>query len=111
MISDDPNFLGSSLEPFQTVEYSCRAVEKGLGENLPTVVKEGTMSQSRIAEWSYYLACGSAAVAIIYRAFWFGSLGARLFGAPRVVPHNFVDLSILLFVVSIASNARAMVHR
>jgi hypothetical protein len=27
-----------------------------------------------------------------------------------VVPHNFLDLSILLFVVSIASNARAMVH-
>jgi hypothetical protein len=43
---------------------------------------------------------------------WFGGLGARLFGStPSVVPHNFLDLSILLFVVSIASNARAMVHR
>ena len=69
------------------------------------------MFQSRIAEWSYYLACVSAAVAIIYRALWFGGLGARLFGEPRVVPHNFVDLSILLFVVSIASNARMIVHR
>ena len=69
------------------------------------------MFHSRIAEWSYYLACVSAAVAIIYRALWFGGLGARLFGEPRVVPHNFVDLSILLFVVSIASNAREMVHR
>jgi hypothetical protein len=67
------------------------------------------MFQSKIAEWSYYLGCVSAAVAIVYRALWFG--GARLFGAPRVVPHNFLDLSILLFVVSIASNARAMVHR
>jgi hypothetical protein len=45
-------------------------------------------------------------VAIVYRALWF----ARLFGAPRVVPHNFLDLSILLFVGSIASNARGMVH-
>ena len=69
------------------------------------------MFQSRIAEWSYYLGCVSAAAAIVYRALWFGSLGERLFGAPRVVPHNFLDLSILLFVVSIASDACAMVHR
>jgi len=69
------------------------------------------MFQSRIAEWSYYLACVSAAVAIVYRALWFGGLGARLFGEPSVVPHNFLDLSILLFVISIASNARAIVHR
>ena len=52
------------------------------------------MFQSKIAEWSYYLGCVSAAVAIVYRALWFG--GARLFGAPRVVPHNFLELSILL---------------
>jgi len=69
------------------------------------------MLQSRIAEWSYYLGCVSAAAAIVYRALWFGSLGAHLFGAPRVLPHNLMELSILLFVVSIASNARAMVHR
>jgi hypothetical protein len=69
------------------------------------------MLQSKIAEWSYYLGCVSAAVAIIYRTLWLGSLGARLFGAPRVLPHNLVELSILLFVVSLASNARAMVHR
>ena len=70
------------------------------------------MLQSTIAEWSYYLGCLSAAIAIIYRIFWFGGLGARLFGAaPRIVPHSFVDLSILLLVLSIASNARGMVHR
>ena len=69
------------------------------------------MFQSRIAEWSYYLACVSAVVAIVYRVLWFGGWGARLFGTPPVVPHNFLDLSILLFVISIASNARAMVHR
>jgi hypothetical protein len=69
------------------------------------------MFQSKIAEWSYYLGCISAAVAIVYRAFWFVGLGARLFGAPRVVPHDFVNLSILLFLVSIASNARTMVRR
>jgi hypothetical protein len=69
------------------------------------------MFQSKIAEWSYYLGCLSAAAAIVYRALWLGSLGERLFGTPPVVPHNFLDLSILLFVISIASNARAMVHR
>jgi hypothetical protein len=57
------------------------------------------MFQSRIAEWSYGLGCVSAAVAIVYRSLWF--VGARLFGAPRLVLDNFVELSILLFVVSI----------
>jgi hypothetical protein len=69
------------------------------------------MFQSKIAEWSYYLGCVSAAVAVIYRVLWFGGLGARLFGAPRVVPHNLMELSILLLVISIASNAHAMVQR
>ena len=69
------------------------------------------MFRSRIAEWSYQLGCVSAVVAIVYRMLWVGGLGARLFGAPRIVPHNFIDLSILLFVLSIASNAHAMVHR
>jgi hypothetical protein len=69
------------------------------------------MFHSKIAEWSYYLGCVSAAVAVIYRVLWFGGLGARLFGAPRVVPHSFVDLSILLLVISIASSAHTMIHR
>jgi hypothetical protein len=69
------------------------------------------MSRLRIAEWSYQLGLVSAAVAIIYRVLWVGGLGARLFGTPRIVPHNFVDFSILLLVISIASNAHALVHR
>lgn len=70
------------------------------------------MLGSRIAEWSYRLGCVSAVVAVIYRALWFGGIGMRLFGAaPRVAPHNFVDLSILLLVISVASNAQAMVDR
>jgi uncharacterized membrane protein YidH (DUF202 family) len=69
------------------------------------------MFQSRLGEWSYYLGCASAAVAIVYRALWFGSLGARLFGSTGVGPHHLMELSILLFVVSIASNVHAMVHR
>jgi hypothetical protein len=69
------------------------------------------MFQSRITEWSYYLGFMSAAAALVYRALWFGSLGARLFGVSRVLPHNLVELSILLFVASIASNAHTMVHR
>jgi hypothetical protein len=64
------------------------------------------MFQSRIAEWSYYLGCISAAVTIVYRALLLAS--PRLFGTPRVVPHQFLELSILLFVVSIASTACAM---
>ena len=67
------------------------------------------MFQARLAEWSYYLGCVSTAVAIVYRLFWFGGLGARLFGAaPRVIPHSFLDLSILLFVLSIASSTQTM---
>jgi len=69
------------------------------------------MFQSKIAELSYYLGCVSAAAAIVYRVLWFGGLGRRLFGAPSVVPHNFMELSILLLVLSIASNAHEMVHR
>jgi hypothetical protein len=69
------------------------------------------MSRLRIAGWSYILGWVSAAVAIIYRVLWFGGLGARLFGAePRVVPHNFMDLSILLFVISIASYTHEIAH-
>ena len=69
------------------------------------------MFQSKIAEWAYYLGFLSTATAIVYRLFWFGALGARLFGAaPRIVPHNFLELSILLFVLSIASNTRALVY-
>jgi len=69
------------------------------------------MFRLRIAEWTYQLGCISAAAAVIYRVLWVGGLGARLFGAPRVVPHNLMELSILLLVISIASNAHALVHR
>ena len=69
------------------------------------------MLQSRIAEWSYKLGCVSAAAAIVYRVLWFGGLGVRLFGRLRVVPHNLMELSILLLVISIAGNAQTLVHR
>lgn len=64
------------------------------------------MFQSRIAEWSYYFGCLSAAVTIVYRALLLAD--PRLFGRARVVPHQLLELSILLFLVSIASTARAM---
>ena len=69
------------------------------------------MFQSRIAEWSYYLGLISAAAALVYRALWFGSLGVRLFGVSRILPLNLIELSILLFVASIASNAHTTAHR
>ena len=83
--------------------------EKGWAE--AAYSREGAMFQSRIGEWSYYLGCAIAVVAIVYRALWFGSLGARLFSSPGVAPHHLMELSILLFVVSIASNVHAMVQR
>lgn len=64
------------------------------------------MFQSRIAEWSYYLGCLSGVVTIVYRALLLAD--PRIFGRARVVPHQFLELSILLFLVSIASTARAM---
>ena len=100
------------LEPPHTLEYACDAVEEELGQSCSRGGSlEGTMFQSRIAEWSYYLGFVSAAAALVYRALWFGTLGARLFGASRVLPHNLLELSILLFVTSIASNVRATSHR
>jgi len=73
-------------------------------------IGEGPMIRSRIAEWSYQLGCVSAVVAVVYRVLWFGGLGARLFGKPYIVPHHFMDLSILLLVISIARNAKALVE-
>jgi hypothetical protein len=70
------------------------------------------MFRLRIAEWSYQLGCVSAVVAIVYRVLWFGGIGARLFGTePGVIPHHFVELSILLPVISIACNVGTMVRR
>jgi hypothetical protein len=103
--------LRQFLERFHALGYACGAVEEERGQSCPTVLLGGNDVSIENAEWSYYLGCVSAAVAIVYRAFWFGALGACLFGAPRVVPHNFLELSILLFVVAIAGNAHVMVHR
>jgi hypothetical protein len=80
-------------------EYPDSAVE--------TIQGEKKMPLSKVADWSYKLGSVAAAVAILYRLLWFGGLGERLFGAPHVLPHNFVELSILLLVLSIASNAHA----
>jgi hypothetical protein len=99
-------------ERFNPPEYACRRREKCSTKRAYDGFEEETMFRQKIAEWSYQLGFISAVVAVIYRALWFGGIGARLFGAaPRIVPHNFVDLSILLFVISIASNADALVHR
>src|SRR5579864_5344725 len=93
-------------------EYSCRTGKRSSTKLACSGFEEGTMFRSRIAEWSYQLGCLSAVVAIIYRVVWFGGLGARLFGAaPRVVPHNFMDLSILLLVISIATGTLTVIHR
>lgn len=69
------------------------------------------MFQPKIAEWSYYLGCLGAAAAIVYRAFWFGGLGARIYGTLHVLPYQLAELSLLLLVVSIASNAHVVAHR
>jgi hypothetical protein len=52
-----------------------------------------TNSSALLRHWQFF-----------YRLLWFGGLGTRLFGAPRVVPHNFMELSILLLVISIGAS-------
>ena len=69
------------------------------------------MSRLRIAQWSYQVGCICAAAAIVYRALWFGGWGLRLFGLTHVLPTNLLQLSVLLLVISIASNASALVDR
>ena len=70
------------------------------------------MFRSRIAEWSYQLGCVSAVVAIIYRLFWFGGLGARLFGAaPRVVPHSFSKRVRASGLSTLATGTLTVIHR
>jgi len=86
-----------------------------LGENVSAsvsteAIREGVMFGSRIAEWSYRLGCISAVLAVIYRLLWL-AFGALFGPVPLILPHNFMDLSILLLVISIATNAQALVHR
>ena len=69
------------------------------------------MSRLKIAEWSYQIGCISAVAAVIYRLLWVVGLGAHLPETPRLVPHNLMDLSIVLLLISVASNAEAVVRR
>lgn len=69
------------------------------------------MPHSKIAEWSYQLGIVGTVAAIVYRLLWFGSLGPRLYASIHVLPYNLLQLSVLAFVISIASNARAIVAR
>jgi len=66
------------------------------------------MSQSRIAEWSYQVGIVGTVAAVAYRVLWFGDLGARLYGIIHVLPYNLLQLSVLAFLISIASNARTI---
>jgi hypothetical protein len=100
----------TALEPYLYSGVLWPPVGKRLGGSRLQLGRARCFNQE-IGEWSYSFGCASAAVAIVYRALWFGSLGPRLFGSPRVAPHHLMDLSILLFVVSIASNVHAIVHR
>jgi hypothetical protein len=52
----------------------------------------------------------SAAAALLYRLLWVIGLGTRLPETPRVVPHNLMDLAILLLLISLASNAEVFVR-
>jgi hypothetical protein len=69
------------------------------------------MFRSRIAEWSYQLGCISVVAAILYRLLWFIGLGTRLPENPPLVPHNLMDLGILMLLISLASNAEVLVRR
>jgi hypothetical protein len=69
------------------------------------------MSRLKIAQWSYRVGCLCAVAAVAYRALMFGGLGLRLYGFAHVLPTNLLQLSILLLVISIATNAEAMANR
>jgi hypothetical protein len=58
---------------------------------------------------SHYLGFVRAAAAFVYRTFWFGGLGTRLFAESRVLPAK-IEFSIVLFVASIANNSHTMAH-
>ena len=66
------------------------------------------MTGSKIGEWSYQLGIVCAVVAVVYRLLWFGALGSRLYGAIHVLPYNLLQLSVLGFLISIASHARCI---
>ena len=77
---------------------------------VPKAIQEDMMSKSRIAEWSYWLGCISAVVAVVYRVLWL-AVGA-VFGPKHLIfPHNFMDLSILLLVISIGTSALTLAKR
>ena len=66
------------------------------------------MSRSKIAEWTYQLGLVCTVAAVLYRLLWFGAAGPRLYGSIHVLPYNLLQLSVLAFVISIASNARSL---
>jgi len=66
------------------------------------------MSNSRVTEWAYKFACICAAAAVVYRMLWFFDIGHRLYTKVSILPYNFLEFSLLLFVISIAGNARKL---
>jgi hypothetical protein len=60
------------------------------------------MSRARII---YLLGWATAIVAFVYKALTLTSVGLRVAEATRLVPHHFLQTSLLLFVISIAEAA------
>lgn len=60
------------------------------------------------ARFTYALGWISAAAAFAYHALFYGSIGARILAVTRVSPYQLLELGVLSFIISIASDVRAI---
>ncbi len=62
------------------------------------------MSRANLAEWAYLVGCGSAVLALVFRSlFFFTPLSVTICQKTNVKPSSLLQLSVLCFVISIAS--------
>jgi len=60
-----------------------------------------------LARFTYALGWISAAAAFTYHALIYGSIGWRIVAVTRVSPYQLLELGVLSFIISIASDVRA----
>jgi hypothetical protein len=59
-----------------------------------------------LAQFTYVVGWISAVAAFVYHALFYGGLGPRLLAASSVSPRHLLQLSILSFIITIATDAR-----
>jgi len=65
------------------------------------------MTRANLAEWAYIAGCVSAVGALLFRLLFFfeSRAGVRIVETLSLKPSSFLQLSVLLFVFSLASRA------